>query len=499
MRNETTQIAIFDLEGQIAETTATHAYHLQIIHDLEARLLCMRRQRNSLKNQIVPISSLPNELLITIFEHCYPPSPSSRTGPAIEIVLSHVNQRFRDIAMNARLLWSRIEVSFRTPFDKVIAYLQRSMNSPFDLYIDIDTNLGSRSDSQLDPDVHLYTISEWEIIMSYMARCRRLSARCNDPYIIDDLINGLHMVNAPLLRSLQLEHSGREVNLHRGPYLKIMDSGAPTLTAVWLEGCQCLPPLTGVTSLTLLHGAWRMTWPDLRGILAKCLSLIHLEIGDIFDGYVPDNFESTIILPILRSLGVSTYGYNGIPHLKQILLAISAPALESLTMNDIVEADLVDVSRLQNSDRFPGLRYLNVSLLPGEQFGQESWTSFCSVLPRIIHFTLRSDEDNSVGAETLIAALAYSLAESASPTLPLILPELNTLSFGWVSVRTAMLLCDLVSKRHAAGWPLRSLQLPMAIFHNDAFASSLDHLRALIEVKEYPSDDDQVEDIWNWC
>ena len=204
MRNETTQIAIFDLEGQIAETMATHAYHLQIIHDVEARLLCMRRQRNSLKNQIVPISSLPNELLITIFEHCYPPSPSSRTGPAIEIVLSHVNQRFRDIAMNARLLWSRIEVSFRTPFDKVIAYLQRSMNSPFDLYIDIDTNLGSRSDSQLDPDVHLYTISEWEIIMSYMARCRRLSARCNDPYIIDDLINGLHMVNAPLLQSLQI-------------------------------------------------------------------------------------------------------------------------------------------------------------------------------------------------------------------------------------------------------------------------------------------------------
>src|SRR6266481_5601827 len=199
MRNEAMQNAISTLEGRIAETTTTRAYFLRITHGLEARLLSLRRQRDSLKNQIAPISSLPNELLSAIFEHCYPPSPSLRTGPPIEIVLSHINQRFRDIAMNTRLLWARIEVSLRTPFDKAIAYLQRSMTSPFDLYIVIDTTLGS--DLQSDP----YTISEWEIIMSYMARCRRLSARCSEPDVADDLINRLHMVNAPLLQSLRIE------------------------------------------------------------------------------------------------------------------------------------------------------------------------------------------------------------------------------------------------------------------------------------------------------
>jgi hypothetical protein len=501
MRNEATKNAIFTLEGRIAETTTTHAYFLRIIHGLEARLLSMRRQRNSLTNQIAPISSLPNELLIAIFEHCYPPSPSLRTGPPIEIILSHVNQQFRGIAMNTRLFWARIEVSFRTPFDKVIAYLQRSRTSPFDLYFDIDTHLGSGSDSQLDPDVHLYTISEWETIMSHMTRCRRLSARCNEPEVVDDMINRLHMVNAPLLQSLQIECHYEDVEPHVGPYRKIIDSGAPALTAVRLKGWglqQCLPPLTGVTSLTLLEPSWGMAWSDLRDILGGCLSLTHLVIGDIFAADIPDNFESTIILPILRSLGISANDYDVTSHIEQILLAISAPVLESLIMNDIVEEDLVDVSQLQNSDRFPCLRYLSISLLPGEQIGQESWTLFCSVFPRITHFTLRLDAYESVGAEDLITALAYTPAESASPTLPLILPELNTLSFGCVSARAAMLLCDLVSKWHAAGWPLRLLQLPMAIFHDEAFAGSLDHLRALIEVKEYQSDGDQIEGVWNW-
>ena len=158
----------------------------------------------------------------------------------------------------------------------------------------------------------------------------------------------------------------------------------------------------------------------------------------------------------------------------------------------------MDISQLQNSDCFPHLRYLSVSLLSGEKIGQESWTLFCSVFPHITHFTLRSDGYETVGAETLITALAYTPAESASPTLPLILPELNTLTFSCVYVRTVMLLCNLVSKWHAAGWSLRSLQLPKAIIHDETFAFSLDHLRTLVEVKEYESNDDEIEGIWNW-
>jgi len=119
-------------------------------------------------------------------------------------------------------------------------------------------------------------------------------------------------------------------------------------------------------------------------------------------------------------------------------------------------------SQLQWSNRFSCLRYLHVSLAPGQEVSPETWTLFCSVLnlSSITHFALQSN-----AYESLITALGYSSDESASSSAPPILPELHTLSFDHIYARTATLLCDLVSKCHTAGWPLRSLQLPMEIFH----------------------------------
>jgi hypothetical protein len=239
-------------------------------------------------------------------------------------------------------------------------------------------------------------------------------------------------------------------------------------------------------------------WTDFRDILGGCLALTCLVVGDIFAEDIPNNPESSILLSSLKSLHIFANDDDGIPHADQILLVISAPMLERLAINHVIEQDLVDVSQLQNSDRFPRLRYLSVSLPREERVSQESWILLCSVFPRITHFALRSDVHEVVWAEPLIAALGCSLADSPSSTVPLIFPELRTLSFDQISAHTAMLLCAMVSKWHVAGWPLRSLQLPIAILQDEAFNGALNNLRALIEVKEYQSDDNQIEHIENW-
>jgi hypothetical protein len=69
------------------------------------------------------------------------------------------------------------------------------------------------------------------------------------------------MVNALLLQSLQIECPYGEVKPHMGPYRKIIGSGTSALTALWLKEWglhQGLPPLIGVTSLTLLQVTWGM-------------------------------------------------------------------------------------------------------------------------------------------------------------------------------------------------------------------------------------------------
>src|ERR1700685_2447906 len=335
MRNEAARHKILTLEDRIEETKAADADHLRKARDLEGSLLNLQRERDSLKNHIAPISSLPNEILSAIFEEGHRTLPPLRTSPGIEIVLSHINQRFRDVAMNTQTLWTRIAILICTPFDKVVTYLQRSGTSPFDIYIDIDidTNTGSGSETGLhsESDALLYTSAEWQSIMFHIAHCRRFSARCNKRDVIEDLINKLHPANAPLLQSLRIEHFDTDFDFepYRGSFLKIVEGGAPTLTLVQIKGCgldKCLPPLSAVTSLTLMQATRWITWSELRDILGG-LPLTRLVIGDTLAGeLIPNNLQSSIILASLLSLQIYIMDSDAAPYPVQILLAISAPA-----------------------------------------------------------------------------------------------------------------------------------------------------------------------------
>ena len=492
MGNEATQNAISTVDRRIAETRATFETPMRTACGIEGRL---QRQRNSFTHQRASISSLSNALLGAVFEYSYLSPPSLRTRLPIEIVLSHVNRRLRDVAVNTGSLWIRIEVFFRTPFNKVISYLQRSGSSPFDLFFDIDMDI---SPSQWDPYSHMYTVAEWDTIMSYMSRCRNFSLRCNEPDIVDDIIISLHTTNAPVLRSLEIECNHRTYELYREPCRKIIDGGAPALTVVRFDGWalhQCLPPLTGVTSLTLLQATWRIQWSDFRDILCGCLALTHLVIGAIVED-ITNDFES-IILPSLQSLHIFVSNYDGISHVGRVLFGVSAPVLETLVIRDVTEQDLVEFSQLQNSNRFPHLRHLSVSPWPRVEISEEAWSLCCSVFPHIVRFALQSDGDATACADSLIIALSRNPVQGASST-PHILPELHIMSFSHISVRTSILLCNLVSKWHAVGWPLRLLQLPKAVLDDEALAGSLSRLPAPIEVKEYQQDDYFGEYPSNW-
>src|ERR1700720_2371450 len=114
----------------------------------------------------------------------------------------------------------------------IIACLQRSGTSPFSLRIDIDMTHSSDSYLESESDVSLYNDMEWLSIMSYMTWCHRFSARSN---IIDDMIDRLHAVRAPLLQSLQIECHGIETEFYISSHSNIIDSDAPVLTSVWID------------------------------------------------------------------------------------------------------------------------------------------------------------------------------------------------------------------------------------------------------------------------
>jgi hypothetical protein len=446
------------IESRIDKAKAAHADLSRKICDLEELQRELHRERNSLKNQITPISSLPNEILGVIFEAlAFTVSP--KMSPT-EIILSHVSQRFRDIAMNTHLLWTQINVSDCTPFNMVKAYLQRSGLSSFNLRFIIN-NWRYRSDTaEVDS---LYSDVEWQTILSYMHRCRRFFAQSCGYKIMEGLIKRLRGVKAPLLRSFRIEFENQMGIESLLAYKdKILDGETPALTSVRINGWSllaCLPPLTSVTSLTLLRPVQLMTWRDFRDMVGGHQALTHLVIGDIFyHRRMPTGFESSISLPSLKSLRIYLQDERHIDA-DQMLLSISAPVLEFLQLDDICDPDLVAIPghpQLQNPRRFPCLQHLTISLLRGQVVRRDSWTLFCSIFPCITHFTLGLIARETHMATPLMEALNPGIAAGTGSSF--ILPKLRVLSFDQRHIDITS-LCNMVVNRAAAGQPLGSLQL----------------------------------------
>jgi F-box-like len=161
--------SILLFESRIADLSRKICDLDELQRELHRECNSLNRERNSLKNQISPTSSLPNEILGVIFEGlAFTVSPKM---PPTEIILSHVSQRFRDIATNTHLLWTQINVSNRTPFDMVNAYLQRSGLSSFNLRFVDNWRCRGAEFASLSSDVEWQTILSHNIVTQYCHIC----------------------------------------------------------------------------------------------------------------------------------------------------------------------------------------------------------------------------------------------------------------------------------------------------------------------------------------
>jgi hypothetical protein len=117
----------------------------------------------------------------------------------------------------------------------------------------------------------------------------------------------------------------------------------------------------------------------LRDIPSGCLSLTRLVIEDIFGENFNDvdNLDSSIILPSLEYLQIFIDVDDGTSYIDEVLLAISAPSLEFLFIDHVIEKDLLDVAenypQLQVSDRVPCLR---ISIRRSRSFSALFWSVF---------------------------------------------------------------------------------------------------------------------------
>jgi hypothetical protein len=485
-QENTPQSTLRSLGAQIEQMEAMRDEHFRHISALEESLRGIKVEYNRITNSLAPISSLPNELLASIFEAGYDPPLllQQRSGSCYEIVVSQVTQHWRSVALGTPRLWSRIYLDFSNVhyLDMVMLYLERSKALPLDLLIIVVV--------EVDEEDYIPVRS---LISSHVGRMRRFQIVSNTREGVYHLINDLPP-SAPLLQSMDirldtLAHFDHEY--HTSPE-RIFSCGAPFLTSIRLFGVTlqcCFPPVTALTSLQMHEPVAWVTESNARIMFTGLTGLTHLVINGEFG--IDWAAIGSVELPSLRFLRIcSDHQVDLIPGL---LKAISAPLLQSLLLETLIAQEVDEFATVLNTSaapKFPLLHSLTMRLVVGHNSPllDNHWRLLMGYFPTITKFTLWYD-NMDVFLETIND---NSHSSNSSPPWP----ELQTLSLlnqpgiGEISVD---LLDTTVLARIASGCPIQRIGLSEAVMSSIP-ADKLESLRAQVEVVECVMYSDVEED-----
>ncbi|KAJ3906790.1 hypothetical protein F5879DRAFT_609212 [Lentinula edodes] len=253
------------------------------------------------------------------------------TGPSspFEVRVSHVNARWRSVALNTGQLWTDFVVQPGYSSESVEAYFSRS--------------------KQCLLDIQLRDCPETSITTNILSALFQDSIRWRSCIIEAGLdswtMNQIVPIAAPNLERVEFvvrapDRARRFGEIWQGR--PVLNGGCPRLKQATLRGFAlhfARPPLSSVTRLHLdYRGHLPLNYDEFRELLTKARSLENFSINGVVIESMPRNHTRTVIvLPKLLCLGISSlHGqvYSG------ILLTVKAPLLQSLILEGAQDSDL---------------------------------------------------------------------------------------------------------------------------------------------------------------
>ncbi|KAK1232666.1 hypothetical protein PQX77_003193 [Marasmius sp. AFHP31] len=316
--------------------------------------------------------------------------PSMESGIPPEIQVSHVSQRWRQIALGTGALWTTIFVQPGASHEAVSAYLERSSGSLLDVIIVCD---GPPYDDDERSRAHQKT---FDLALLHISRWRRCWFDSPRDDIDSPFLPCLTPVHAPALEylSIGVESSNRLRPPQRGGLSiestpGMFKGGCPRLRFVYLRGVAVwffCPPMSTVIALSIEHTRQiRISLPEFRALLKSSPSLTHFSIsGDILGDQSWPQSES-ITMPALRSLAISSFRAS---NYSSILLAIDAPRLRKIVLKDAQEHDLDPFLHSSHAFKFPLLRSL---VFCDSHFTVLKYRMFFASFPSVSELTLYGD------------------------------------------------------------------------------------------------------------
>lgn len=341
----TLRIAALEVEKQELTKGLNHVN--ETIHSLRSRVA-------QIENETVPISCLPSDVLEIIFDESrrllFPWAGFRRPLP-IEVQLSHVCRRWRQVALSTPSLWNTLRVPILHRESAIRTYLQRCNQCP--LSVHLGPQLSDRRIMDVITSVLIPRIGQFrELILDTQDRQELYSLLC-------------HLVNtaAPCLQRLKITSSDPARGQGSYPPIEIFKQGAPLLSDVRLSALPITLPQAAVSTLhfdPLPGPVIPLPRSHLLSIITPVASsLTVLYLKGFVSGFHEEPGSAPVVLPALRELVV--HGHAMI-HGFNVFRNISAPSLRFFTLYALKRQALSPIHKFMtrtSPDQFRSLRSLH--------------------------------------------------------------------------------------------------------------------------------------------
>lgn len=386
-------------------------------------------------NEDVLIYRLPSELLTNIFMTCQQYGKNSAKSLPFQVIASHVSDHWRRIVLSTPLLWNGINFNIRP-----VSHVQGRYLAQLEAHLE-------RSDTCfLDITLHFYVadnISQYFTLLSrYSTHWRRLSIITrHEP--VDDIYTLLHSAQAPHLEHLSLNIGKPQEGVlsPRKQYLRILPavllSGAPSLSFVRLAGLalgNLHPPISKVTTLHL--DGWTrhyMTQEQFKTFFDLAPAIISLSLNQLYINHPRDPLEVTnpVRMPNLRHLRIQ----GPCSPLCRLISLLDIPQLHALSLHNI---DVFDCNM------FSAVQSLTLDRCA---FDEPEIKNLIRSFPSITCLTV--DES---GIPDIFSILAESESSKVWPQLE----RISVRELQWMDIPA---LCAMVHNRMNSDKPLKQIRL----------------------------------------
>ncbi|KAJ7471428.1 hypothetical protein B0H11DRAFT_1368687 [Mycena galericulata] len=391
-------------------------------------------------------SRLPTDVLELIFEAgtLNAQRDIALVPNAVEIVVSHVNRRWREVAVDLAVLWSFIRASPFEGLDKLETYFERSKGHGLRVCL-FAYRAYWRPDIVEKMRPHMHRFRRFHLVTDFIHPTSTISSH----------FKHFHMPRLECFLYTPLDITN--FLGPSGPPLLSFARGAPLLTSMRLNGPMLdliRPPFSQISQLCLTEERFPIHFRTICDILKACASLVkfafsghtqrpHIRLATPFD-------VAPFTLSELRYLFLSNGGNSDV-----ILSAITAPKLCALRLNNFEEDDLSYFLQSSQVSKFPLLESLSFL---DNTFSTNQYHEIARVFPAIRFLSCI----NSSYTDDLLEFLV-PLPNSRSAThMPW--PNLGTLVFNQAQFQEKhqAMLCTLVSARIALQAPILNLYLGLA-------------------------------------